>query len=234
MLVIMLIIKAKTSSFELQKRAEDDHHMTILGVTTNNEMVVLDEDGAWTDPIENSCCVLNVAVQPGGIVVGVGTDNQLYEWKSRGGVWSWVGPIENSCCVKSIRMGTRGFLIGISPDNRLLARSKLKGATWQRLKKGCCFKAVEVVSDGRLFGVNKKNIIKIKTDMFTGKWITSKVSGPKVKDVIHLDDAEISVGLSVDGCQLYKIDDTMTWVPYMSTGDTCFISIGEGEDPVVE
>ncbi|XP_070563289.1 uncharacterized protein [Ptychodera flava] len=233
--VICFFQKAKTSSLQLQTRDEDDHHVTLLGVTENNEMVVRDEDGDWTDPIENSCCVLNVAVQPGGIVVGVGTDNQLYEWKSRGGEWSWVGPVENTCCVQSIRTGTRGQLIGVNTDDRLIVRSTLRGGTWRKLPKGCCYQNIEIVNDGRIYGVNRNNKIKVKTDIFTGRWETLKIEGPPVRDVVHLDDDDISIGLSEDGCEIYQLDHgTMSWVPYMSLNDHCLISLGEGEDPVIE
>ncbi|XP_070563282.1 uncharacterized protein [Ptychodera flava] len=232
---ILFLQEAGASSLGLQRRDEDDHHTTILGVTTDNEMVVLDEDGEWTDPIENSCCVLNVAVQPGGIVVGVGTDNQLYEWKSRGGEWSWVGPIENSCCVTSVRMASRGHLLGIGTDFKLMARSQLRGATWQRQPRGCCFRAVETTGDGTLYGLAKNNKIKSKIDIYTGNWRNVKIAGPEVKDIMYLDEDEITLGLSMDGCEIYQLDmDTMSWQSFVSLGDECLMSIGEGEGPVIE
>ncbi|XP_070563284.1 uncharacterized protein [Ptychodera flava] len=231
--VICCFQKATASS--LGRRAAEEHHSTLIGVTTDNEMIVLDEDGEWSDPIENSCCVLSVTVQPGGIVIGVGTDNQLYEWKSKGGKWSWVGPVEDSCCVMAIRTGTRGRLIGISTDNKLMTRAQLKGATWRRQPKGCCFLSVETLGNGMMYAVNKNYKVRSKIDIYTGNWSPVKITGAEVKDCLYLDDNNISLGLSIDGCQIYQLEyETMTWLPYLSLGDKCLISYGEGEDPVIE
>ncbi|XP_070563290.1 uncharacterized protein [Ptychodera flava] len=234
--VMSFFQEATTSNLGRLRRAGDNQlQTTVLGVTMDNEMVVLDEDGEWSDPLENSCCILSVAVQPGGIVLGVGTDNQLYEWKSRGGEWSWVGPLPNSCCVISVRMATRGRLIGIGTDYKLLARSSLRAGTWKRQPKGCCFRAVDTTGDGTVYGLSKSYKIKSKIDIYTGNWGNVNIEGPDMKDIQYLDEDDISLGLSMDGCQIYQLDlDTMSWQPFVSLGDKCLSSFGAGEDPVVE
>ncbi|XP_070563305.1 uncharacterized protein [Ptychodera flava] len=231
------------ATFILQKASASDRTLlfrdthetgsrTVIGVTTDKEMVVLGQDGEWSDPIENSCCVVSVAVQLGGIVVGVGVDNQLYEWKSKGGEWSWVGPTENSCCVISIAASYGGRLLGITTDNKV-AIKKSSSSPWIKIPDSCCFQSVEILRDGRLFAVTLYGKVKSKVDMATGEWQKLSIDGPEIRTVIYLDELGISVALSKDGCEMYKLDDEkMEWGPNINVlGEPCLISMADGLEP---
>ncbi|XP_070563280.1 uncharacterized protein [Ptychodera flava] len=220
----VLFVGGETSAVRrVEKRDDADDKVYFIGVTTDNKVIYREEDGKWVKSAHNSCCVLAVAAVAGGVVVGVGTDHQLYEWKSRGGVWSWTGPLPNSCCVKDISVTNSGLLLGINLENRLVMRSSATSPWFVAPKSACCVTSVENDPTGLLFGTATNGKVRMRDNLFRGSWQRVSINGPTLRDLAtHQGD---TYGLSEDGCKIYHLEkDEMEWGDDINDG-TCLVSI---------
>ena len=110
-------------------------------------------DASWKR-IPNSCCVKSVTELKNGKLVGVGTDNHLWERPALEG--KWTRRANNSCCVTGITAMGDGSLAGIGLFGGLYQRFSLDSAWKGPLGNSLDVKLIDIkysFRDGLLYGV---------------------------------------------------------------------------------
>lgn len=98
-----------------------------------------------------------------GILVGVGTDNQLYTKTTLTAPWTWLS---GGCCVYKICPLKNGMILGVGTDNKLYSKQNL-GTPWQYIHdNSCCIIDIAEMPDGSLIGVGTNNYLYIKPTLY--------------------------------------------------------------------
>ena len=184
----------------------------IVAVGTDNRLYYrdsLDPKVSWAaDFIDNSCCVTRVAVMKLGvtppnfprpppglnneILLGVGTDNQLYRKNSFYEPWKLV---QNPGSLLSVHVMRNGWIIGVGTDKALWGKTSIDG-TWNYLgKENCCVIDVcEASIDGRVIGIGADSKLYQKNRVI-GPWSPLGDNTCCVKAVHLLNDNSTLIGV---------------------------------------
>ncbi|XP_070562302.1 uncharacterized protein [Ptychodera flava] len=186
----------------------------LIGVTGDGDLVGRDEqDGTWSEPVPNSCCVTKVAVMTDGSLIGIGKDKKLYTKESYGN-GRWEGPVDKSCCVTDVAVMPDGTIVGIShPRTRLVSKADLD-ESWVEAPNGMGAVGVDVFPDGRILGVAPVGATKLR-DGLNGKWSLVKALDVQVDDIAVQPNGKV-IGIKTGTCTLHLRDMNGTpgsWTP---------------------
>lgn len=118
--------------------------------------------------IQNNSISLSKTSKLPGMIVGVGTDNQLYTKTSLTAPWIFAG--QNTCCVKAIHVMNDGAIVGVGTDNRLYTKKNLT-ASWVYVNdNSCCVTDITQMADGTFLGIGTNNYIYLKKDLYA-PWV---------------------------------------------------------------
>jgi len=170
---IMVNTIGKFSFSKIQRWIYSDYQIQLLDplekIFNNSPQYLYVIDNKLTlvikSTILNNSTNLSLQNKLPGMIIGVGTDNQLYTKTSLTSPWIFVG--KNTCCVKAIHIMNDGTILGVGTDNKLYTKKTLT-ANWIYVNDNtCCVIDIAQMADGMLLGIGTNNYIYIKKDLFS-------------------------------------------------------------------
>ena len=145
----------------------------------NNILQKTDYTSNWSEPIQNSCCVLSVAMGQDGTIIGIGTDNTLFTKPSLDSeTWTHT-PSSDGEWVSSICIAPDGSIFCVGGDSHIWKKNSYTSLTTESWidqgETSCCVKAITITTDGTLIGVGTDNRLYSKTNY---KDMTEAWTGP--------------------------------------------------------
>ncbi|XP_002735735.3 uncharacterized protein LOC100369373 [Saccoglossus kowalevskii] len=154
----------------------------LLGIGMKDDSLYAwkDQDGewGWQGPVENSCCVKDIAIRWDGMILAISTDGSLL---IRGLIdGSWQEAPAFACCGAGIEYNpVDGRILGLSVDGYLRSRNSLVNDWFNpatdsvKLKDLCVIQTGE--HDGELYAVTKRGC-KIVTMNVDREWVDSEIN----------------------------------------------------------
>ncbi|XP_078001565.1 uncharacterized protein LOC144454031 [Glandiceps talaboti] len=113
--------------------------------------------GQWEGPIENSCCVRDVAMmykEDDFTILATTTEDKLVFRPDLNSEWQKV---TNSYGVRSIDVYQNGKILGVSKDGALKRRQRVKNSEWEYMSGGGGrgVRDIAIQPNGTVFGIGK-------------------------------------------------------------------------------
>jgi len=167
---------------------------------------VISTNGSWLTTNTNGYLQKQPVPVARFVILGVGTDGQLWVKKSLDPADRWRRVNEDKINdLISISVGADGrSIIGVTKNFRIIKKNSWSDSTWSTISNNCCVTSIGMDREGRIFGLGTDRKVWTK-DSLDGSWTQRASSGE--------NGLFLSVG--VNSNELYMID--MNSVVYKKT-----------------